>query len=160
MTWNDERAIWDLDVRRGDGSTDRISANFVIGATGLLRIAKLPTIDGIEDFAGPSFHSTHWNHNVDLTGKRVAVIGTGASANQIVPAIALKTAQVLVYQRTPHWMISHPQYGKALSGSERFLIEKFLRTCLGFAFGNSGRLVMRFCRRCGSILAGHTLSNL
>jgi len=124
MTWNEERAVWDLDVRRSDGSTERISANFVIGATGLLRIAKLPTIDGIDDFRGPSFHSTHWNHDVDLTGKRVAVIGTGASANQIVPAIAPTTAEVLVYQRTPHWMLSHPQYGKALSGSERFLIEK------------------------------------
>jgi cation diffusion facilitator CzcD-associated flavoprotein CzcO len=47
MTWNDERAVWDLDIRRGDGSTGRISANFVIGATGLLRIPKLPDIDGV-----------------------------------------------------------------------------------------------------------------
>src|SRR5262245_14002636 len=124
MTWNEKRAVWDLGVRRSDGSTERISANFVIGATGLLRIAKLPAIDGIDEFTGPSFHSTYWNHNIDLTGKRVAVIGTGASANQIVPAIAPKTAQVFIYQRTPHWMLSHPQYGKALSGSERFLIEK------------------------------------
>ena len=134
MTWNEERAVWDLDVRRSDGSTERISANFVIGATGLLRIAKLPTIDGIDDFRGPSFHSTHWNHDVDLTGKRVAVIGTGASANQIVPAIAPTTAEVLVYQRTPHWMLSHPQYGKALSGSERFLIEKILTYLSWFRF--------------------------
>ena len=134
MIWNEERAVWDLDVRRSDGSTERISANFVIGATGLLRIAKLPTIDGIDDFIGPSFHSTHWNHDVDLTGKRVAVIGTGASANQIVPAIAPTTAEVLVYQRTPHWMLSHPQYGKALSGSERFLIEKILTYLSWFRF--------------------------
>ncbi len=124
MTWNDERATWDLAVRRGDGSTDRINANFVIGATGLLRIPKLPDIDGVGDFAGPSFHSTHWNHEVDLRGKRVAVIGTGASANQIVPAIAPITDEVLIYQRTPHWMLSHPQYGKALSGTERLLIDK------------------------------------
>lgn len=124
MTWNDEKAVWDLAIRRGGGSTECISANFVIGATGLLRIPKWPEIAGIEDFQGPHFHSTYWNHDVDLTGKRVAVIGTGASANQIVPAIAPKTSQVLVYQRTPHWMLSHPQYGKALSGAERFLIEK------------------------------------
>ena len=124
MTWNDEKAVWDLDIKRADGSAERISANFVIGATGLLRIPKWPEIDGIEDFQGPHFHSTYWNHDVDLTGKRVAVIGTGASANQIVPAIAPKTSEVVVYQRTPHWMLSHPQYGKALSGAERFLIEK------------------------------------
>jgi 4-hydroxyacetophenone monooxygenase len=124
MMWNDARATWDLDVRRGDGSTERLSANVVIGAAGLLRIAKLPNIDGIRDFAGPSFHSTHWNHDIDLTGKRVAVIGAGASANQIVPAIAPIADEVLIYQRTPHWMLSHPQYGKALSGTERLLIDK------------------------------------
>jgi 4-hydroxyacetophenone monooxygenase len=124
MTWDDKSTTWELDIRRGDGSTDRIKANFVIGATGLLRIPKLPDIEGVGNFAGPSFHSTHWNHDVDLTGKRVAVIGAGASANQIVPAIAPTTGEVLVYQRTPHWMLSHPQYGKALSGTERFLIDK------------------------------------
>jgi len=124
MTWNDENATWELDIRRSDGSVDHIRANFVIGATGLLRISKLPEIEGVNDFAGPSFHSTHWNHDVDLTGKRVAVIGAGASANQIVPAIAPITSEVLVYQRTPHWMLSHPQYGKALSGTERMLIDK------------------------------------
>lgn len=123
MTWNEDRVLWDLDIRRGDGSTERISANCVIGATGLLRIPQWPKIDGIDDFAGPSFHSTYWNHDVDLAGKRVAVIGTGASANQIVPAIAPTTAEVLIYQRTPHWMLSHPQYGKALSGTERQLID-------------------------------------
>ena len=134
MTWNDERATWDLVVRRGDGSTDRLNANFVIGATGLLRIPKMPDIDGIGDFAGPSFHSTHWNHEVDLSGKRVAVIGTGASANQIVPAIAPIADEVLVYQRTPHWMLSHPQYGKALSGTERLLIDKILTYLSWFRF--------------------------
>jgi 4-hydroxyacetophenone monooxygenase len=124
MAWNDENATWDLDIRRSDGSVDHIRANFVIGATGLLRISKLPDIEGVNAFAGPSFHSTHWNHDIDLTGKRVAVIGAGASANQIVPAIAPITSEVLIYQRTPHWMLSHPQYGKALSGTERMLIDK------------------------------------
>ena len=123
MTWHEDRAVWDLDIRRSDGLTERISANCVIGATGLLRIPQWPKIDGIDDFAGPAFHSTYWNHDVDLTGKRVAVIGTGASANQIVPAIAPVTDEVLIYQRTPHWMLSHPQYGKALSGTERQLID-------------------------------------
>lgn len=124
MTWDEKSAVWELDIRRGDGSTERIKANFVIGATGLLRIPQLPDIEGVDNFVGPSFHSTNWNHDVDLTGKRVAVIGAGASANQIVPAIAPIAGEVLVYQRTPHWMLSHPQYGKALSGTERFLIDK------------------------------------
>lgn len=125
LTWNDKSATWDVDVRQGDGSTKRLRANFVIAATGLLRMpAKMPVFDGINDFKGPWFHSSKWNHEVDLTGKRVAVIGTGASANQIVPAIAPTAGEVLIYQRTPHWMLSHPQYGKALSGTERMLIDK------------------------------------
>jgi 4-hydroxyacetophenone monooxygenase len=124
MTWNDASAVWELEVRGADGSTERMTANFVIGATGLLRISKLPNIEGVGSFKGPAFHSTHWDHDVDLHGKRVAVIGTGASANQIVPAIAPIANEVLIYQRTPHWMLSHPQYGKALSGTERMLIEK------------------------------------
>jgi len=124
MTWNDQSAVWELELRHGDGGSSQIKANFVIGATGLLRIPKFANLAGIDDFAGPSFHSTYWNHSVDLTGKRVAVIGTGASANQIVPAIAPITKEVLIYQRTPHWMLSHPQYGKALSGTERELIDK------------------------------------
>jgi 4-hydroxyacetophenone monooxygenase len=124
MTWNDVGAAWELEVRNGDGSTEHMTANFVIGATGLLRISKLPNIEGIGTFKGPAFHSTYWNHEVDLHGKRVAVIGTGASANQIVPAIAPIADKVLIFQRTPHWMLSHPQYGKALSGTERQLIEK------------------------------------
>jgi 4-hydroxyacetophenone monooxygenase len=124
MTWDEKGAVWRLEVKRGDGSSENLSANFVIGATGLLRIAKLPPIEGVGNFAGPSFHSTYWNHDIDLHDKRVAVIGTGASANQIVPAIAAITREVIVYQRTSHWMLSHPQYGKALSGVERMFIDR------------------------------------
>ena len=125
LTWNDNSATWDVEVRRSDGSTERLRANFVIAATGLLRMpAKMPEFGGVNDFKGPWFHSSKWNHDVDLTGKRVAIIGTGASANQIVPAIAPTAGEVLIYQRTPHWMLSHPQYGKALSGTERMLIDQ------------------------------------
>jgi len=124
ITWNETGKKWDIDIIRPNGAHERLSANVVIGATGILRIPKMPTIKGMNDFAGPAFHSSAWDHTVSLKGKRVAVIGTGASANQIVPAVAKEAAEVLVYQRSAHWMISHPQYGKALSGDERALIEK------------------------------------
>lgn len=124
MTWNEKTTKWDLDIVRHDGAREKVSANFVIGATGLLRIPQMPPLNGIEDFKGPWFHSTSWDHTVDLKNKRIAIIGTGASANQIVPQIAKTAGEVLIYQRTPHWMMSHPKYGKALSGDERALIEE------------------------------------
>ena len=123
MTWDDDAAEWALELRRADGSSEELRANFVIGASGLLRIPRWPDIPGRTDFAGPAFHTAHWNHDVDLDGKRVAIIGTGASANQVVPAIAPRVGELLVHQRSPHWMMSHPQYGKALVGTERWLVD-------------------------------------
>jgi 4-hydroxyacetophenone monooxygenase len=124
MSWDDEAAEWVVALRDADGSVEEMRTNFVVGASGLLRIARWPDIPGRDDFAGPAFHSAHWDHSVDLTGKRVAVIGTGASANQIVPAIAPKAGEVVVFQRSAHWMMSHPQYGKALAGTERWLVDQ------------------------------------
>ncbi|MPY92708.1 MAG: FAD-dependent oxidoreductase [Acidimicrobiia bacterium] len=123
MTWDEGAACWRLDLRHGDGSTSEMTANAVIAALGLLRVARYPDIPGREEFAGPALHSAHWDPDVDLHGKRVAVVGTGASANQIVPAIAPVAAQVTIYQRSPHWIISHPKYGKALAGVEKQLFD-------------------------------------
>jgi len=123
LTWDDASSTWRLDLRHGDGSTSTMTANAVIAALGLLRVAKWPDIPGRADFAGPSMHSAHWDHDVSLAGKRVGIIGTGASANQIVPAIAGDAAEVVIYQRSPHWIISHPKYGKFLDGVEKQLFE-------------------------------------
>lgn len=124
MTWNDATGKWDLVLKRGDGATEKTSANFVFGATGLLRVPQFPPIKGIENFKGPWFHSTAWDHGIDLGAKRVAIIGTGATANQVVPAIAPNAREVIIFQRTPHWMMSHPQYGKDLTGTEQTLIRE------------------------------------
>jgi 4-hydroxyacetophenone monooxygenase len=123
MTWNGEEACWHLDLHHADGSTRQLSAHAVIAALGLLRVAKYPDIPGREDFAGPTMHSAHWDHSVSLEAKRVGVIGTGASANQIVPAIVPVAAEVVIYQRSPHWIISHPKYGKTLDGIEKQLFD-------------------------------------
>lgn len=124
MTWDSEERCWQVDLRSGDGSTSRVSAHAVVAALGLLRVAKYPDIEGVGSFQGPAIHSAHWDHDVDLTGKRVGVIGTGASANQIVPAIAPSAREVVVYQRTPHWVLSHPKYGKKLDGVEKQLFDE------------------------------------
>ena len=123
MTWDEDSACWRLGLRAADGTASEISANAVVAALGLLRVARYPEIPGRDTFAGPAMHSAHWDHDVDLTGKRVGVIGTGASANQIVPAIAPSAGEVTVYQRTPHWIVSHPKYGKALEGIEKQLFD-------------------------------------
>ncbi|GAB2875031.1 flavin-containing monooxygenase [Nocardioides pacificus] len=97
------------------------SATHVISAAGGLSEPKLPDIEGIESFAGEVFHSADWNHDVDLTGKRVAVIGTGASAIQIVPEVQKVAAQLDVYQRTAPWVI--PRNDRRYTRLERLLFQ-------------------------------------
>lgn len=107
------RAAWDDDEFRWHVFTEdgqEYVAQFVVSGVGGLHIPRLPDIDGIDEFAGTAFHSAQWDHNVDLTGKRVAVIGTGASAIQIVPAIVDRVAELQLYQRTPAWVVPVPHH--------------------------------------------------
>ncbi|WP_127478995.1 flavin-containing monooxygenase [Nocardioides pantholopis] len=102
-----EDACWDEGQQRWVVTTSAGTVrarNLVVGSGGL-SAPKLPDIPGIEDFGGEVFHSARWRHDVDLTGKRVAVIGTGASAIQIVPEIQKVAGHLDVYQRTPPWVI-------------------------------------------------------
>lgn len=85
-----------------DGGTT-ITARFLISATGALSIPNLPDIDGVEMFAGVTMHTARWDHSQDLAGKRVAIIGTGASAVQVIAEVAPKVADLTVFQRTPIW---------------------------------------------------------
>ena len=85
-----------------------LTARALICAVGQFSNAVIPDIKGANDFRGTSFHTADWRDDVDLTGKRVAVIGAGASGFQLVPAIADSTQQVDVYQRTPQWMAPNP----------------------------------------------------
>ncbi|MFC4375382.1 flavin-containing monooxygenase [Nocardia halotolerans] len=100
MRWNDDAAQWEIGSSQGE-----FTADTVVSAVGALCEPSLPDIKGINDFDGEIFHSARWNHDADLTGKRVAVIGTGASAIQIVPAIADKVDTLDVYQRTAPWLL-------------------------------------------------------
>ena len=92
----------------------------MIGATGVFSQPKPPEIPGINAFAGTTMHTARWDHSVNLSGKRVAVIGTGASAIQVIPAIAPEVAQLTVFQRTPIWCL--PKLDAPLSrGARRVL---------------------------------------
>ena len=95
--WSDENSNWTVHTDRGD----EMKARYVILANGLLTTPKLARIKGMETFQGDSFHTSRWNYNVDLTDKRVGVIGTGATAVQVVPEIAKVVKELYVFQRTP-----------------------------------------------------------
>ena len=118
-----EAADWDgahWQVRLADGET--LAAKAVITAVGQLNRPKLPDLPGVGSFAGPAFHSAHWDADVDLTGKRVAIIGTGASAFQIVPEIVGKVAGLSIFQRTPPWLLPQPVYHDAVAPGKRWLL--------------------------------------
>ena len=108
--FDEDRCTWALRMRKPDGSEEEIEAQAVISAVGQLNRPKMPDIRGMEDFTGPSFHSARWDHGVDLKGKRVAVIGTGASAAQFIPVIADEVADLQIYQRTANWFFPAPAY--------------------------------------------------
>ncbi|MCB0221233.1 MAG: NAD(P)/FAD-dependent oxidoreductase [Chrysiogenetes bacterium] len=97
---------WHMELEDGNS----LSARFVINATGGLTQPKKPDIKGIDSFEGKMVHTARWDHSYDLRGKRVAVIGTGATSVQLVPAIADKVEHMDVYQRTPIWLLSKPDY--------------------------------------------------
>jgi cation diffusion facilitator CzcD-associated flavoprotein CzcO len=101
--WDAAATVW-----RVTTSSGLITARVLISAVGGLHIPATPQIPGMQNFAGTAFHSARWEHGFDLTGKKVAVIGTGASAIQFVPQIAPKVAQLTVFQRTPAWVIPKP----------------------------------------------------
>ncbi len=104
------RAVFDEhhEVWRLSTTTGELTARYVINATGGLTQPKAPDLPGLDRFAGKLMHTSRWDHGHELTGKRVAVIGTGASAVQVVPAIAPKVARLAVYQRTPIWILPKP----------------------------------------------------
>lgn len=102
-------AEWDANARRWLVSTSQgtVTAQIVVGAMGPLSEPSIPSIPGLDSFAGTKFHSARWDHGHDLTGKRVASIGTGASAIQYVPAVAERAERLHVFQRTPPWIMPH-----------------------------------------------------
>jgi 4-hydroxyacetophenone monooxygenase len=110
VVWDDATATWTIRARDCDGELTNLTARAVISAVGQLNRPNLPALDGREAFAGPAFHSAEWDHSVDLRGKRVAMIGAGASGFQIAPTIAPDVESLTVFQRTAQWMFPNPNY--------------------------------------------------
>ncbi len=117
--YDEVHQLWHIRISR-QGVVSQLSARSLVLANGGLAEPKLPEIAGIERFAGKTFHSSRWDHDYELAGKRVAVIGTGASAIQFVPEIAPKVARLDVYQRTPNWIIPRPDRAYSQAEKSRF----------------------------------------
>lgn len=120
--WDDDAASWIVRTRGADGHVDTLTAGAVICAVGQFSNAVIPDIKGANDFVGPSFHTADWDDGVQLAGKRVAVIGAGASGFQLVPAIAGIAEHVDVYQRTAQWMAPNVNYHAAVSEPAKWAV--------------------------------------
>jgi len=121
LDFDDETALWTVTTRH-DGMIETQTFNIVLSTVGALNQPKLPTLPGIDQFSGVQFHSTHWPDNLDLRGKRVAIVGTGASAQQIAPAISAEAEHVTIYQRSPQWVAPFPQFRQAIPDTQRKLM--------------------------------------
>ena len=120
--WDTDNSCWCVQLRTGSG-TEQLRALALVSAIGPLSLPSMPSIAGAERFTGPLFHSSGWPQDLDVSGKHVAVIGTGASSMQIVPAIADSAASVSIYQRTAQWARPIPRYHDAISDDGQWLLE-------------------------------------
>ncbi|MBJ7400598.1 NAD(P)/FAD-dependent oxidoreductase [Mycolicibacterium sp.] len=114
VSFDDDADLWRVELDSGE----TVTARFLINASGALTIPKPPDIDGVDSFVGVTMHTARWDHSQDLTGKRVAIIGTGASAVQVIPEIASTVEKLTVFQRTPIWCF--PKFDVPLSRAARW----------------------------------------
>lgn len=114
-TWDEDTARWHVTTSSGT-----ITCRVLVSGMGALHYPSIPTLPGLADFQGEVFHSARWNLSYDLVGKRIAVIGTGASAIQFIPEIAPRAAQLTVYQRTPPWIL--PKVDPEITPRQRSLM--------------------------------------
>jgi 4-hydroxyacetophenone monooxygenase len=120
--WNEAEGRWDVTVTGPDGIRRVEQADVVLSAVGVLNVPLKPSIAGIETFPGPVVHTAEWHDGLDVRGKRVAVVGNGASAMQIVPEIAPDVAQMTIFARSKQWAAPFPQFRREVPGAVRYLM--------------------------------------
>lgn len=123
LRWDEDGAYWRARLRKPTGETRETTAHVVVSAVGQLNRPFVPALPGLERFEGPAFHSARFEHEHDLTGKRVALIGTGASALQLAPELAKTAGRLYVVQRSPAWMTPNPRYHAKVGDGAKWLLE-------------------------------------
>lgn len=149
-SWDEAQRRWKVTCRTADGPTHTRSAAVLVAATGHFSHPVSARFDGLDTFTGPVFHSARWPDGVSLKGKRVAVVGTGASAMQIVPTIADDVSELHIFQRTPQWVRPVPEYRMAVEPVARTLFERVPFYGQWYRFGQMWRYgdgLLRFLRR-------------
>lgn len=121
--WDDPSGVWTVTLRSADGATSTVDVRAVVSAVGQLNRPQTPDIDGADTFSGPMFHSAAWDHDVPIAGRRVALIGAGASGFQIAPAIAEDVEHLDVFQRTAQWMFPNPMYHDRVGDGTRWAMD-------------------------------------
>jgi 4-hydroxyacetophenone monooxygenase len=122
IVWDDASQKWNVELRGPGGDAEHVVASVVISAVGALNNPLIPGIPGLETFPGPVFHTAQWPGDVDVRGKRVAVVGNGASAMQVVPAIAEQVGHLAIFARSKQWAAPFPQFQKEVPGPVRALL--------------------------------------
>ena len=122
-SYDEQTQNWTVTATTPGGHANTFVANAVVTAVGQLNRPKIPAIPGLDTFHGPLFHTARWPEGLDVTDKRVAVIGTGASAMQVVPAIAEKVAELTVFQRSPQWVAQNDDYFRPIELGKTWLME-------------------------------------
>ncbi len=124
--WDESKGVWNATA--GDGM--RIRARVLVSGMGALHVPRYPELKGLDRFKGPAFHSSSWDHSVDLAGKNVAVVGTGASSIQFVPQIAPRVGKLYLFQRTPPWVVPRLDFAFSEKWRRRFLSIPITRRAL------------------------------
>jgi 4-hydroxyacetophenone monooxygenase len=125
----DDEGVWEVRLRGPDGVEEVARVNILVSAVGQLNRASIPAIPGDTDYKGICVHSSAWPKEIDLHGRRVAVIGNAATGIQLVPRLAEQAEHVTVFQRSPTWMAIHPEYTRAIRPAEQWALD----TLPGFA---------------------------
>ena len=122
-SYDESQQLWRVTTRQSDGTEEVVLANAVISAVGQLNQPRIPDFPGRERFRGPQFHSARFQHQHPLGGRRVAVVGSGASAFQLVPAIVDQAEKLKVFQRSPVWMFPNPEYHTVVPDAVKWLLK-------------------------------------
>ncbi len=120
--YDEATARWHVDYHK-DGKNQQVVANILVSAVGQLNRPNIPDVPGRAEFNGHQMHSAQWDDNVDVNGKRVAVVGSGATAFQMVPALAKMAGELTVFQRTPQWMFPNPNYHSRVSEEHTWCLD-------------------------------------
>ncbi len=124
VVYDEQRARWDIETRDADGTTEVESADLVISCVGAFNPPVVPALAGLDDFAGPAFHTTQWPDGLSLAGQRVGLVGNGATAMQVAPAIAAQVERLTIFQRSPQWVQPFEKFHQKIPEPVRLLFRE------------------------------------